>query len=62
MNTGLGSEWLNNLHAQRLWLQSEVSYTLFQEEQNVWFYNPRREKGKTPKLQLGRSFCCNKNV
>ena len=29
----------------------KVRHTLFQEGQKVWFFNPRRMKGKAPKLQ-----------
>ncbi|KMQ92912.1 integrase core domain protein, partial [Lasius niger] len=35
----------------KAWYDRKARQILFQEGQKVWFYNPRRVKGKAPKLQ-----------
>ena len=42
-----------NIKSSRMksWYDRGARKVLFQEGQRVWFYNPRRVKGRTPKLQ-----------
>lgn len=42
-----------NIRSSRMknWYDRQTRKLLFQEGQKVWFYNPRRVKGKAPKLQ-----------
>lgn len=42
-----------NIRSSRVknWYDRQTRKLLFQEGQKVWFYNPRRVKGKAPKLQ-----------